>query len=141
MSSTPFKKVLTATGFLDSDGNAVPGLTQVPDEGSVRLRAVLRDGRVGLNADAVFSVQGSPSAIFKDSGTTVPTDVDVQRWHEAAWNIGVAPLLWIITPIEVKLYNCYASPPRTEGHQLTLPLDTFTLSSDEQLRNLDAMCG
>ncbi|RWF56634.1 MAG: hypothetical protein EOS66_10900, partial [Mesorhizobium sp.] len=79
---------------------------------ATRLRVVLKDTRVGLKADAVFSAQNMPTSIFKDAGDSAPSEEQVGQWHEAAWNIGVAPLLWIITPTEVRLYNCYASPWR-----------------------------
>ena len=73
----------------------------------------------------------------------MPGEDHIRGWHEAAWNIGVAPLLWIITPTDVRLYNCYASPLQ-RGSQAGIaqpPLDQFSLDSEERLRALDAACG
>jgi hypothetical protein len=104
------------------------------------MRSVLQDQRVGLIADAVFAVQGTSITIFKDSGDQVPTDEQIQRWHEAAWNLGAAPLLWIVTPIDVRLYDCYAAPVGG-AVQSSSPLDIFKLDAPDELTSLNAMCG
>lgn len=142
MGSAAFKQALTATGYLLPDGSGAPGLTQAGEGFDARLRSVLSDGRVGLQAEAVFSAQSVPTAIFKDAGNEAPSEQQIAQWHEAAWNIGVAPLLWIITPTDVRLYDCYASPVSESPEQVaTLPLDVFSLQAEDRLRSLDAMCG
>lgn len=142
MGSRAFTQALTATGYLLPDGSGAPGLTRASEDVGARLRTVLSDGRVGLQAEAVFSAQSVPTGIFKDAGDEVPSELQITQWHEAAWNIGVAPLLWIITPTHVRLYDCYASPT-SEGpeHVATEPLGVFPLESEDKLRSLDAMCG
>lgn len=142
MGSSAFKQALTATGYLLPDGSGAPGLTQAGEGFDARLRSVLSDGRVGLQAEAVFSAQSVPTAIFKDAGNEAPSEQQIAQWHEAAWNIGVAPLLWIITPTDVRLYDCYASPVSESPEQVaTLPLGVFSLQAEDRLRSLDAMCG
>lgn len=140
MSSAPFNKVLALTGYLTSDGGSAPGLTRQTDANALRMRSVLQDERVGLAADAVFSVQGTPTTIFKDSATQAPDEAQVQRWHEAAWNLGAAPLLWIVTPTSVRLYDCYAAPAGG-AIKSSDPLEIFSLDSTEDVTNLNAMCG
>jgi hypothetical protein len=142
MGSAAFTKALQATGYLLSDGRPAAGLARAGEDAGTRLRAVLTDTRVGLQADAAFSAQSVPTAIFKDAGNEAPSDAQVTRWHEAAWNVGVAPLLWIITPTDVRLYDCFASPTKEGAAQIASePLDVFSLQSEDQLRSLDAMCG
>lgn len=142
MGSAAFTKALTATGYLLPDGKPAPGLTRAGQDAGARLRPVLSDSRVGLQAEAVFSAQSVPTAIFKDAGDEPPTERQIAQWHEAAWNVGVAPLLWIITPTDVRLYDCYASPAKESPQQIaTKPLDVFSLQAEERLRSLDAMCG
>ena len=137
-----FKRALTSTGYLLSNGAPAPGVTLAKDAQNSRFRSVLTSGRVGLEADAVFSAQATPLAIFKDAGTSEPTPDQIVTWHEAAWNVGLAPLLWIITPTEIRLYNCYASPAKGVSPELAdRPLDTFSLASEERLSALDSMCG
>lgn len=143
MTSATFIKVLKATGYLASSGRPAPGLTLATDDVASRLRTIFQDDRVGLKADAVFSAQNTPTSIFKDAGDAEPADDDLRRWHEAAWNIGVAPLLWIITPTDVRLYDCYASPPQPspESSIAPPPLDQFLVATDHRLKSLDAACG
>lgn len=141
MSSPAFKKVLEAAGYLTPTGKAAPGFVAADDSSSAKLKRVFADDRIGLNADAVFTAQHTPTSIFKDAGEQPPSHEDVTRWHEAAWNIAVAPLLWIVTPTEVRLYDCYAAPTREVGTTEPSPLDCFALDSSDRLRALDAMCG
>lgn len=142
MTSSAFKRALQATGYLGPEGQPAPGLLLATAPEAARLRTVLKDTGVGLSADAVFSAQNIPAGIFKDAGDAAPTEADIGRWHEAAWNIGVAPLLWIITPTEVRLYDCYASPWREADTGVAAqPLERFDLSADYRLRALDSMCG
>lgn len=142
MGSAAFTRALTATGYLLPDGRLASGLARAGDDAGARLRAVLSDSRVGLQAEAVFSAQNVPTAIFKDAGEDAPSEQQIAQWHEAAWNVGVAPLLWIITPTDVRLYDCYASPAKTNPQQIaTEPLEVFSLQAEDRLRSLDAMCG
>lgn len=142
MTSAAFTKALAETGYLLSGGKAAPGLTRSVDKISSRLRPALSDGRVKLRADAVFSAQNIPTTIFKDAGSTAPTEQQIAEWHEAAWNIGIAPLLWIVTPTDIRLYDCYSSPPKDGSLDgVTQPLDVFSLGAAERLRELNDMCG
>jgi hypothetical protein len=142
--SQAFQQALEATGYFGPGDRAAPGLTQADDASASKLRAVFADEAVGLNADAVFTAQNTPTSIFKDAGNTPPSEEDIRRWHEAAWNLGVAPLLWIVTPTDVRLYDCYASPPLSKAdYDLNAPppLDLFVLNSGERMQSLDAQCG
>src|SRR6185312_2195145 len=142
MNSPAFTKALRATAYLRSNGDPAPGLIRAGTDVTSRLRPVLSDSRVGLQADAVYSAQSVPTSIFKDAGHGLPTSQQIARWHEAAWNVGVAPLLWIITPTDIRLYDCYASPPRENPQQIVAePLAIYALDADEHLRTLDSMCG
>lgn len=142
MGSSAFTKALTATGYLLPNGQPAAGLAQAGDDAGARLRSVLSDSRVGLQAEAVFSAQSVPTAIFKDAGDNAPSEQQIAQWHEAAWNVGVAPLLWIITPTDVRLYDCYASPAKASPQQLaTEPLEVFSLQAEGRLQSLNAMCG
>jgi hypothetical protein len=141
VSSPAFNKALEATGYLTHSGRLVPGFISASDTISANYKKLFSDESVGLRADAVFTAQNTPTSVFKDAGTSNPTIDEVKRWHEAAWNIGIAPLLWIITPTEVRLYDCYASPTEQSGQLAPSSLDQFALQSDERLRVLDAMCG
>ena len=142
MRSAAFEKVLQATGYLGEKGRSAPGLTLAGEVADAKLRTILNDDRVGLNADAVFSAHSAVTGIFKDAGDEQPDAEKIRFWHEAAWNIGAAPLLWIVTPTDVRLYDCYASP-LVDGEAPASPpiLDRFVIDSTERLRALDNACG
>ena len=141
-SSPSFLQALRQTGYLSAANQPVPGLTLPGDRDTVRLRTVFDNNQAGLQADALFSAQRSPISIFKDAGRCQPDSQQVHRWHEMAWNIGIAPLLWVVTPTDIRLYNCYASPPATNSEQVDSPyLKKYALDQTEQIRDLDANCG
>lgn len=140
MSSAAFKQALEATGYLTRQGVAAEGLIRRDDAEAMRLRAVMRDPTVGLLADATFNTRSHPIAIFKDAGDHAPDENQIRLWHEAAWNVGLAPLLWIITPTDVRLYDCFASPGDGLGGAAK-PLGEFSLVDPASLRSLDEMCG
>ena len=100
MTSAAFKQALEATGYIGPNGRLAPGLVPSDDARAARMRAIFSDDRVGLNADAVFSAQNAPTSIFKDAGLVNPSEADLRHWQEAAWNVGIAPLLWVVTPVE-----------------------------------------
>ena len=141
--SEKFQRVLEVTGYLGPSSRPAPGLTLAGGKDAAKLRTVFSDERVGLDADAVFSAQNVPTAIFKDAADRVPSDEKVRDWNEAAWNISLAPLLWIVTPTDVRLYDCYASPRQSalKPSCAPPPLDRFALGSADRMRALDASCG
>jgi len=142
MNSIAFTKALQATEYLLPNGNPAPGLVCTGEGATSRLRSAFSDRRIGLCADAIFSAQNTPISIFKDAGDAAPTDTQIAQWHEVAWNIGVAPLLWVITPTDIRLYDCYASPNKESQQQIaTRPLEIFPLEAEDRLRALNAMCG
>ena len=110
MHSQAFQATLKKMGYLAAPQKPAPGLTLADGTPHPKFRSVLGRGNgIGLDADAVFSAQDSPVSIFKDAGRAAPHDDQVHRWHEAAWNVGLAPLLWVVTPTDVHIYNCYRS--------------------------------
>ena len=142
MTTAAFQKALRSTGYLTPSGGNAPGLVSANDAPSARLKAIFSNDMVGLNADAVFLAQNTATSIFKDVGSQTPSDAQIHSWHEAAWNIGVAPLLWIVTPTHVRLYDCYSSPPFPTGlADTSTSLADYSLQSEALLRQLDATCG
>lgn len=135
-----FTHVLKATGFLAGDGRPAPGLLQRHDKAALQARTVFEDRRVGLEADAVFRSRNATLAIFKDATDQQPAQSEVLAWHEAAWNVGVAPLLWIVTPTCVELYDCYRAPHAGDTAEGVHPIGVFGLDPDA-LEALEAACG
>ncbi|WLT33350.1 class I SAM-dependent DNA methyltransferase [Geothrix sp. PMB-07] len=142
MNSVPFRRALQASGYLSEDGTPVPGLETQGGHSTLRVRPIFANKQIGLCADAIFTAQGTPIAIFKDAGWSEPSIEEITRWHEIAWNIGLAPLLWIITPTEIRLHNCFATPSSTDGDgHASSAVDRFLLKEESDLQRLNAACG
>jgi len=69
-----------------------------------------------LGAAAIFELSDSPCIYFKYLADSRPSDADLTEIHQLAWNHGLAPTLWVVTPSAVRIYNCY-SRPQTENPQ------------------------
>jgi hypothetical protein len=141
MSSAAFNRALQAAGYLTPDTAPAPGLVQDVSQGAPRLRPALADDRIGLLADAVFTARGAVTSLFKDAGKEAHSPELEARWHEAAWNLGLAPLLWVITPTQVRLYDCYSPAVGPEGRPQSAPIGVYDLDSEKRLRELDSACG
>ena len=144
MHSQAFQAALEKVGYLAASGKPAPGLTLTDGTPHPKLRAVLGRGNgIGLDADAVFSAQDAPVSIFKDAGAAEPHITQIHQWREAAWNVGLAPLLWVVTPTNVHIYNCYRSPVGSPSNQDAYPaaLASFALSDPRRMAALDSTCG
>jgi hypothetical protein len=76
MKSAAFTRALQATGYLGPEGQPAPGLLTADNPNAVRLRSIMKDQRIGLNADAVFTAQNNATGIFKDSGDAAPNGIE-----------------------------------------------------------------
>ena len=144
MYSQAFRSTLAKTGYLLGSQRPAPGFTLASDECPPKMRAVLgRNNGIGIEADAVFSAQDSPISIFKDAGNDQPTADTVLGWREAAWNVGLAPILWVVSPTDVRICDCYRSPVGSSpNHNAPLSaLATFPLDEPSQMTALDMTCG
>ena len=135
--SPVFEHVLESTGYLRS-GKAAQGLSV--GDAPKRLQTVF-DDKVGLSATAAFSAQETPVSIFKDVGNHPPSEADLANWRDTAWNIAIAPLLWIVTPTELKLYDCYWSRSTHKDVPNSPLLRSVKISDREGLRKINAECG
>ncbi len=51
---------------------------------------------------------GHPCIYFKKMDNITPESI--KNIRKDVWNVGRAPILWIITPGESHIYNSFASP-------------------------------
>ncbi|TAE55060.1 MAG: SAM-dependent DNA methyltransferase [Nostocales cyanobacterium] len=61
-----------------------------------------------INATAIYELSGSPCIYFTQLNE--PNPRKLAKLHKLSWNHGLAPMLWVITPDEVLLYNSYSKP-------------------------------
>lgn len=130
MSAATLELVLTATGYYP-DGQPVAGLHlgQAAQD--------LRRGR-GFVPDALWRSPSSMTIYFKFE-QTAPTNDQVGQWRREIWNEGFAPLLWVISPERIDLYNGFGAPAREGDAQKNL-IRRFE-DIDASLSELDAFAG
>ena len=130
MASQVLTDALEATGFL-SGGQPAAG---------VRLGEDALDGFRGrtLRPDAVWTSESRLTVYFKEA-PSLPSADEVAKWRRDAWNQGFAPLLWVVSPNRIDLYNGFARPLDVGDAEATL-LETFERIGRE-LERLDAIAG
>ncbi|MGH6814110.1 MAG: hypothetical protein ACREC6_00235, partial [Hyphomicrobiaceae bacterium] len=94
-------RILKATGYLP-DGQPAPG---------VLLGAAARRARKGrcFTPDASWRSPSGLTVYFKFS-KQLPTDDRVATWRREIWNEGFAPLLWVVSPDTIDIYNGFGQP-------------------------------
>jgi hypothetical protein len=124
------KQVLEATGYFQ-DGKPAPG---------VRVENAARGGRRGrlFSPDALWRGAASLTVYFKYEQSPPPA-TEVASWRREIWNEGFAPLLWIVSPDQIDLYNGFARPLETDDAEENR-LRTF-LNIEKELAELDTLAG
>jgi len=130
MSAASLQQVLAATGYLP-DGQPALGLHLGTDAQS------LHRGR-NFSPDALWRSPSALTVYFKFEETT-PTDLSVSKWRREIWNEGFAPLLWVISPERIDLYNGFGTPI-SEGDAQEHLIQTFE-NIDGALEELDSLAG
>jgi len=130
MSSTTLEQVLAATGYLP-DGQPAAGLRLGPHAQSSRR------GRV-FSPDALWRSPSSLTVYFKFEQTPPPDDL-VSQWRQEVWNEGFAPLLWVISPQRIDLYNGFGAPVKDGDAQKHL-IRRFE-NIEDSLSELDELAG
>ena len=117
-----------STGFM-SGNTPVPGL------------AIDRPGLnpgIDLCPDAVWRDQSQLAIVFKYTSGE-PSGPQVAAWHRDVWNLGIAPLLWVVSPQSIRIYNAYQRPVGMDDAKEHL-LQTVQFV-DEELARLDDYAG
>ncbi|MEQ8383424.1 MAG: N-6 DNA methylase [Coleofasciculus sp. A1-SPW-01] len=116
---TSYLQVMEATGFYR---NGIPTSGVIP-AASLRSNPQQLDKRIKysavinpeqLNATAIFELCGSPCIYFTQLQESDPEPQELARLHQLSWNHGLAPMLWVVTPTKVLLYNCYSQPTEND---------------------------
>jgi hypothetical protein len=69
-----------------------------------------------------------------------PNNELVGKWRREIWNEGFAPLLWVVSPTRIDLYNGFGRPLREGEDAAAHRLRQFQ-NIEAQLRELDAFAG
>jgi hypothetical protein len=130
VTATVLKRVLEATGYLEK-GEPAPGVSLNNETRTFRSRG-------SFVPDAWWRGPSSLTVYFKHVDDPPPAE-QVAAWHREIWNEGFAPLLWVVSPKHVDLYNGFGRPLRdndAERHRLR----TFE-AIESQLKALDTLAG
>ena len=130
MSVEFLRDVLEATGYL-ANGTPAHGV-YLGEEAECRLRPG------DFSPDALWRSASALTVYFKCEEES-PGEERVAEWHREIWNQGFAPLLWVISPDRIAVYNGF-SRPREAGSAAAHLLDTFE-TIEEELARLDALAG
>ena len=125
------ERVLSRTGFVDAGRGDMPGLRRHA-VGNPHLEAAFSP-RAGLQADAVYETDDGAKLIVKETGAG-----EAGEMHERAWNLGLAPLLWIVTPYEVRVYDAFRGVGTEEDRG---PVATYRTDVKAEMAALDEFCG
>lgn len=130
MATQVLSEVLEATGYM-ANGEPAPGVYL--DE-KAHAECKTRD----FMPDAFWRSDSELTVYFK-SETEVPPEKEIARWRREIWNQGFSPLLWVVSPQRIDLYNGFAQPLKT-GDASSNRLRTFQKIENE-LDELDAFAG
>lgn len=130
MSIATLQQVLAATGYLP-DGLPAPGLHLGQDAQGLRRRR-------NFSPDALWRSPSSLTVYFKFA-QTVPGDELVSKWRREVWNEGFAPLLWVVSPERIDLYNGFGMPVKDGDAQRHLIRSFRNVAAS--LSELDALAG
>ena len=132
-------RALEATGYLSNREPAAPSVTLADTTNEAGLPSFRPDAwwRSNAAAERALGSAGNLTVYFKYVERR--DDAPVTDWQREVWNKGFAPLLWIVSPDNIELYNGYSDPHGSTKTDKTL-LKTFELL-DERLAELDALAG
>ena len=130
MSTNLLQGVLEATGYFP-DGQPASGL---------QLGAAAQISRRGREfvPDALWRSQSALTVYFKSEGVS-PDDGLVSTWRREIWNEGFAPLLWVVSPDRIDLYNGFGAPTAASDARQHL-IQTFS-HLESSLDELDRLAG
>ncbi len=130
MITQSLREALEATGYM---ANGEPAYGVYLDE-DARTKCQTRE----FTPDALWRSDSALTVYFKSS-PEVPPEKKVAQWHREIWNQGFAPLLWVVSPQKIDLYNGFDRPKETEEAAVHR-LRTFQRIENE-MEDLDAFAG
>lgn len=94
--------------------------------------------------DSIYFSGEQPSVYFKTVADFTPETVSaIVRLQRKVWNQGKVPFLYVESPTQVRVYNCYATPqrPSDNGAEGELCLMEASLQAQQQLEELRRVFG
>ena len=137
MIAEPLGRVLEATGYLADGASAAASVTLAGSGAYARLPSFDPDVWWRSAADADRRGVGGVGLTVYFKYVDEPQGVPVAEWQQEIWNRGFSPLLWLVSPERIDLYNGFGAP---RGPNEVEALDTFGFV-DAELARLDRLAG
>ena len=139
MIAEPLARALEGAGYLANGECAAPSVTLSRSDADIRLPSFDPDAwwRSGATTEHHGISTGGLTVYFKY--VKDPERVPIAEWQREIWNQGFAPLLWLVSPERIDLYNGFGTPLQRDDFKANR-LDTFGLV-DAELTRLDAVAG
>ena len=146
MIAEPLSRVLEATGYL-SNGKPAASSVMVAGTGEAidgprtrtRLPSFKPEAWWRSNTDSTPWGGSASDLTVYFKYVDEPELAPVSEWQQEIWNRGFSPLLWIVSPDRIDLYNGFGVPQKPE-EAAENRLETFSLL-DTKLAELDRLAG
>ena len=144
MIAEPLNRALEATGYLAGGQSAAPSVTLLDGSASPRSHGTWIPS---FSPDVLWRSNAEPRA-WGGSATDLTVffkfvedrvEARPAEWQQEIWNRGFSPLLWIVCPERIELYDGFGAPQRPADADRNC-LDKFRLVEAE-LTRLDNMAG
>ena len=146
MIAKPLSRVLEATGYL-SNGKPAASSVMVADTDDTigglstrtRLPSFKPEAWWRSNTDSTPWGGSASDLTVYFKYVAEPSHAPVSEWQQEIWNRGFSPLLWIVSPDRIDLYNGFGLPQKPDDAAKNR-LKTFGLL-DTKLAELDRLAG
>lgn len=131
MIAEPLRSTLEETGYLINGGPAANTVTIAGRNPTHRLRSLRPDAwwRSGSAHESGGDFGAANiTVLFK---FTDSADDPVAEWQLEAWNLGCAPLLWVVSPDRIDIYNGFGEPQPSAANRENR-LRTFDHTSEDR---------
>ena len=142
----PLRDVLEATGYLTGGSPAAPSVAlagsagaQAPHSRHVWRPSFAPDAWWRSNPESEAWGRSAVDLTVYFKFVEVPDEAPVAEWQKEVWNRGFSPLLWVVSPARIELYNGFARP-RKPSDASKNRLETFH-HLEAELARLDTFAG
>ena len=134
----PLRDVLEVTGYLTNGVPAAPSVTLAGVDDHIQVPSFEPDAWWSSNADPdLWAGRADLTVYFKF--VEEPGAVPLAEWQQEVWNQGFCPLLWLVSPERIEIYNGFGRPQGPDNAKRNR-LDTYRLVGHE-LERLDRLAG
>ncbi|HAC64248.1 MAG TPA: hypothetical protein DCF68_12080 [Cyanothece sp. UBA12306] len=99
--TTSYLQAMETTGFyrngLPTSGVFTRESLEKNKEKYIKYYSAIKE----IKVTGIYELSGSPCIYFTQLDQIDPNPQDLAELHKLAWNHGLAPLLWVITPTKV----------------------------------------